>query len=90
MVARQRELIAVGRYVAEGRDIGTVVSPDSPLKVFLTASERAAGRSPRRRRAGEDGARSSPPSGNGMRATSSASTAPCAPPRTPSSSTPPL
>jgi len=38
MVARQRELIATGRYVAEGRDIGTVVSPDSPLKVFLTAS----------------------------------------------------
>jgi cytidylate kinase len=55
MVARQRELIAAGRYVAEGRDIGTVVSPDSPLKVFLTASaeERA------RRRAeqtGEDAA----------------------------------
>jgi cytidylate kinase len=39
MVARQRELIAAGRYVAEGRDIGTVVSPDAPLKVFLTASE---------------------------------------------------
>lgn len=39
MVARQRALIAAGRYVAEGRDIGTVVSPDSPLKVFLTASE---------------------------------------------------
>jgi cytidylate kinase len=38
MVVRQRELIAAGRYVAEGRDIGTVVSPDSPLKVFLTAS----------------------------------------------------
>ena len=38
MVARQRELIASGGYVAEGRDIGTVVSPDSPLKVFLTAS----------------------------------------------------
>jgi cytidylate kinase len=38
MVARQRQLIAAGRYVAEGRDIGTVVSPDSPLKVFLTAS----------------------------------------------------
>ena len=32
-------MIAAGRYVAEGRDIGTVVSPDSPLKVFLTASE---------------------------------------------------
>jgi cytidylate kinase len=49
MVERQRELIATGRYVAEGRDIGTVVSPDSPLKVFLSASpeERA------RRRASE-------------------------------------
>lgn len=51
MVARQRALIAAGSYVAEGRDIGTVVSPDSPLKVFLTASdeERA------RRRAAETG-----------------------------------
>jgi cytidylate kinase len=51
MVDRQRQLIAAGRYVAEGRDIGTVVSPDSPLKVFLTASdeERA------RRRAAETG-----------------------------------
>ena len=39
MVAGQQRLIAAGRYVAEGRDIGTVVSPDSPLKVFLTASE---------------------------------------------------
>ena len=51
MVARQRRLIDTGRYVAEGRDIGTVVSPDAPLKVFLTASadERA------RRRAAESG-----------------------------------
>jgi cytidylate kinase len=51
MVARQRSLIAAGRYVAEGRDIGTVVSPEAPLKVFLTASdeERA------RRRAAETG-----------------------------------
>ena len=39
MVKRQRELIAASNYVAEGRDIGTVVSPDSPLKVFLTAAE---------------------------------------------------
>ena len=39
MVARQRELIASAPYVAEGRDIGTVVSPGAPLKVFLTASE---------------------------------------------------
>jgi CMP/dCMP kinase len=52
MVRRQRELIDGGRYVAEGRDIGTVVSPDAPLKVYLTASpeERA------RRRAAETGA----------------------------------
>lgn len=51
MVARQRELIAAGRYVAEGRDIGTVVSPEAPLKVFLTAAaeERA------RRRAAQSG-----------------------------------
>jgi cytidylate kinase len=39
MVKRQRELIATGNYVAEGRDIGTVVSPESPLKIFLTADE---------------------------------------------------
>ena len=51
MVARQREMVGRGHYVAEGRDIGTVVSPDAPLKVFLTASpaERA------RRRAAETG-----------------------------------
>jgi cytidylate kinase len=39
MVERQRGLMATGDYVAEGRDIGTVVSPDAPLKVFLTASD---------------------------------------------------
>jgi cytidylate kinase len=52
MVARQRAMIDRGRYVAEGRDIGTVVSPDAPLKVFLTATaeERA------RRRAAQAGA----------------------------------
>jgi CMP/dCMP kinase len=51
MVERQRALIEAGRYVAEGRDIGTVVSPDAPLKVFLTATdeERA------RRRAAQTG-----------------------------------
>lgn len=38
LVARQRQLIEAGRYVAEGRDIGTVVSPEAPLKVFLNAS----------------------------------------------------
>jgi CMP/dCMP kinase len=51
MVKRQRELIAAGSYVAEGRDIGTVVSPDAPLKVFLTASEEERAR----RRADETG-----------------------------------
>ena len=52
LVKRQRELIASGDYVAEGRDIGTVVAPDAELKVFLTASpeERA------RRRAEQLGA----------------------------------
>jgi CMP/dCMP kinase len=52
LVAKQRELIADGDWVAEGRDIGTVVAPDAALKVFLTAepAERA------RRRAAELGA----------------------------------
>ena len=51
LIARQRALIAAGDYVAEGRDIGTVVSPDSPLKVFLTASEEERAR----RRAAQSG-----------------------------------
>jgi cytidylate kinase len=51
LVARQRELIAGGDYVAEGRDIATVVAPDAEVKVYLTAhpAERA------RRRAAELG-----------------------------------
>jgi CMP/dCMP kinase len=51
MVAEQRRLLAHGDWVAEGRDIGTVVAPDAEVKVFLTASpaERA------RRRAAELG-----------------------------------
>jgi len=51
MVRRQRSLIEAGEFVAEGRDIGTVVSPDAPLKVFLTASEPERAR----RRAAESG-----------------------------------
>jgi cytidylate kinase len=39
MVERQRELIERGRYVAEGRDIGTVVSPGAALKVYMVASD---------------------------------------------------
>lgn len=38
LIALQREIIAGARgIVAEGRDIGTVVAPDAPVKVFLTA-----------------------------------------------------
>ena len=48
---KQRELLSDGDWVAEGRDIGTVVAPGAAVKVFLTASpeERA------RRRAAELG-----------------------------------
>jgi cytidylate kinase len=55
LVAQQRRIIseatATGGIVVEGRDIGTVVVPDAPLKVYLTASatQRAA------RRAAQDG-----------------------------------
>jgi cytidylate kinase len=40
MVAKQRELMQVGDWVAEGRDIGTVVCPEAEVKVFLTADAR--------------------------------------------------
>ncbi|MGD0981490.1 MAG: (d)CMP kinase [Solirubrobacteraceae bacterium] len=39
LVAQQRELLATGDWIAEGRDIGTVVAPHADLKIFLTASE---------------------------------------------------
>jgi cytidylate kinase len=40
LVARQRAWLAEnGAGVVEGRDIGTVVFPDAPVKVFLTASD---------------------------------------------------
>jgi cytidylate kinase len=40
LVALQRDRVesAPGGIVVEGRDIGTVVLPDAPVKVFLTAS----------------------------------------------------
>ncbi len=43
LVQQQRAIIAsvtdsVGGIVVEGRDIGTVVSPDAELKIYLTAS----------------------------------------------------
>jgi cytidylate kinase len=49
LVRQQQQLFATGSYVAEGRDTTTVVAPNAPLKIYLTASleERA------KRRAGE-------------------------------------
>ena len=38
LVAQQRAIAADGSIVMCGRDIGTVVLPDAPVKVFLTAS----------------------------------------------------
>ena len=38
LVRKQRALLADGDWVAEGRDIGTVVAPGAALKIFLTAS----------------------------------------------------
>jgi cytidylate kinase len=53
LVDKQRDLLHDGGdWVAEGRDIGTVVAPDAGLKIFLTASPEARAR----RRADELGA----------------------------------
>jgi cytidylate kinase len=51
LVAKQQAIMATGDWVAEGRDIATVVAPDAAVKVFLTADpdERA------RRRAAQRG-----------------------------------
>jgi cytidylate kinase len=51
LVAQQQAIMADGDWVAEGRDIATVVAPDAAVKVFLFASpeERA------RRRAAQTG-----------------------------------
>ena len=40
LLARQREFLRGPGLVADGRDMGTVVFPDAPLKFFLTASAR--------------------------------------------------
>ena len=51
LVRMQQEIVEEGDWVAEGRDIGSVVAPDAAVKVFLTATpeERA------RRRAAQTG-----------------------------------
>ncbi|GHH61949.1 cytidylate kinase [Streptosporangium violaceochromogenes] len=41
LVAEQREIIGVGGIVVEGRDIGAVVAPEAPVKIYLTASAEA-------------------------------------------------
>ncbi|MBD3619989.1 MAG: (d)CMP kinase [Chromatiales bacterium] len=38
LLARQRAYAQAPGLVADGRDMGTVVFPDAPLKIFLTAS----------------------------------------------------
>jgi CMP/dCMP kinase len=52
LVRKQQEILREGDWVAEGRDIGTVVCPQAQVKVFLTASPEARAR----RRADELGA----------------------------------
>ncbi len=61
LLDRQRALARSGRMVVEGRDIGTVVTPDATLKIYLTAdaAERA-----RRRHRQNTGARSGHPGGS--------------------------
>jgi len=53
LVSRQQEIMAVGDWVADGRDIALVVAPEAEVKVFLYAdpAERAARRA---RERGED------------------------------------
>jgi cytidylate kinase len=38
LLARQRDFLQAPGLVADGRDMGTVVFPEAPLKIFLTAS----------------------------------------------------
>jgi cytidylate kinase len=56
LVAMQRALVRERGVVMEGRDIGTVVFPDSPLKIFLKADpeERARRRLQQERSEGRD------------------------------------
>ena len=49
LVAKQREFLTQSDLVMEGRDIGTVVFPETPYKIFVTASEEVR----RQRRAAE-------------------------------------
>ncbi|MFK7909883.1 MAG: (d)CMP kinase [Akkermansiaceae bacterium] len=39
LVEKQREYLSLGSLVMEGRDIGSVVFPDTPYKLYIDASE---------------------------------------------------
>jgi cytidylate kinase len=54
MVRRQRDVIGNGGIVVEGRDIGTTVVPDAPVKIFLTADETERARRRARETAGAE------------------------------------
>ena len=56
LLQRQRAFLEAPGLVADGRDMGTVVFPDAPLKIFLTASaeERARRRYLQLKGKGED------------------------------------
>lgn len=51
LLVKQRAILSRGNWVAEGRDIGSVVAPGAELKVFLDATPEARAR----RRAAETG-----------------------------------
>ena len=89
LVLKQRELLADGDWVAEGRDIGTVVAPDAAVKVFLTARPRSApgGEPPSSARTSTPCCATRPCATLRTRAASTRRSA--GPPRTPWSSTPP-
>lgn len=61
LLQRQRDFSQAPGLVADGRDMGTVVFPDAPLKIFLTASadERARRRYLQLQEAGVDASLSS-------------------------------
>ncbi len=56
LLARQRAFVQTPGLVADGRDMGTVVFPQAPVKIFLTASaeERAKRRQKQLQAAGKD------------------------------------
>ncbi len=52
LVVKQRDYLELGSVVMEGRDIGSVVFPETPFKMYIDASEEV--RSARRRAEGID------------------------------------